>query len=503
MTLLEAWIQTPPASAAGWTLLHSLWEGALIACVLAAALLVIRSPRSRYAAALLAMLAMVASFGGTFIHLVPQQRIPPVPNAYAAYHAGASDQDLLASAEPLRRRLANIPPWAAPFWMAGVLIFYVRHLANWTAARRLRRIGVCCPPDFWQQRMADLAARVRVSCPVALLESCLTSVPVVIGHMRPVVLMPVGLLAGLPVGQIEAILLHELAHIRRYDYLVNMLQISVEGLLFYHPAVWWISGIMRAERENCCDDLVVAIRGDAHEYALALAALEHSRWGAAETALAATGGSLVNRIRRLLDRPQNSTVGLATALTPIIFAAVLMLTTALAMIAWQEKAPAQDKAKQGPARRDVSPYLKWLGEEAVYIISDQERAAFERLQTDPERERFIEQFWLRRDPTPGTPENEYREEHYRRIAYANDHFGTRGGKVGWATDRGRIYIKFGPPDELEAHGAANGAPPNERWRYRFIDGIGADVNMEFVDRNDSGDFPMTRDPGAQQLDRVR
>ena len=118
--------------------------------------------------------------------------------------------------------------------------------------------------------------------------------------------MPVGLLTGLPREQIEAILLHELAHIRRCDYLVNVLQRSVEGLLFYHPAVWWISRVIRAERENCCDDVVVATSGNAHEYAVALAALEENRWSGREPAVAATGGNLVKRIRRLLypQRPQ-------------------------------------------------------------------------------------------------------------------------------------------------------------------------------------------------------
>src|SRR6185312_2408588 len=138
--------------------------------------------------------------------------------------------------------------------------------------------------------------RLQVSRPVLLLESCLAEVPVAVGHLRPLILMPVGLLMGLPVAQVEAILLHELAHILRYDYVVNLMQVFVEGLLFYHPAVWWISGVMRAERENCCDDLVVAVTGGALEYATALAALETRR--IPRELLAATGGSLMNRIQR-------------------------------------------------------------------------------------------------------------------------------------------------------------------------------------------------------------
>ena len=152
------------------------------------------------------------------------------------------------------------------------------------AAGRVRDRGVCRAPDPWPQRLQHLAARLRVSQPVALLETCLADVPVVVGYLRPVILVPVGMLAGMP----------ELAHILRRDYLANLLQTVVEGFLFYHPAIWWISIVVRAERENCCDDLVVEASGDAREYAAALAALEQTRWAADRAALAATGGSLVN-----------------------------------------------------------------------------------------------------------------------------------------------------------------------------------------------------------------
>ena len=157
----------------------------------------------------------------------------------------------------------------------------------------------------------------------------------VIGYVRPVILMPVGLLAGLPAGQVESILLHELAHIRRHDYLVNLMQIVVEGLVFYHPAVWWISGVIRAERENCCDDLVVATQGDALAYAAALTALEQNRGAVREAVLAATGGSLVKRVRRLLVQPE----GPRAALTPVFSAAILTISLAAAMAAWQSTPP--------------------------------------------------------------------------------------------------------------------------------------------------------------------
>ena len=205
------------------------------------------------------------------------------------------------------------PGWAVPIWLAGVLLLEARTLAGWRAARRLRRSGVCAAPAAWRERLAGLAERMRVSRPVALVESCRVDVPVVIGYFRPVILAPVALLAGMPAGQVEAILLHELAHIRRRDYLVNLLQAMVESLLFYHPAVWWISGLVRAERENCCDDLVLAARGNAGEYAAALTALEEARW-AGEPALAATGGNLMLRIQRILGHSEPPHAGWKPAL---------------------------------------------------------------------------------------------------------------------------------------------------------------------------------------------
>ena len=139
-------------------------------------------------------------------------------------------------------------------------------------------------PRQWQQAFDRLRARLRVSRPVRLLVSGLVQAPAVVGLLRPVVLVPVGALAGLPAEHMEALLLHELAHIRRYDYLVNALQSMVEALLFYHPAVWWVSGHMRSERELCCDDAAVAITGDAQSFARALAqvgAAEHAHYHAA------------------------------------------------------------------------------------------------------------------------------------------------------------------------------------------------------------------------------
>lgn len=193
----------------------------------------------------------------------------------------------IAWTAPLGERIGDHLPWIVPFWMAGVLALYARVLGGWMAARRLRKAGARRAPQAWQERLSRLAARLRVSKPVALLESWLVEGPVVIGFLRPVILVPASALTGLAPEQLEALLVHELAHIRRYDYLVNLVQSLVEGLLFYHPAVWWVSGMVRAEREKCCDDAAVVLCGDAPGYAAALAALEQRRWAAGQTALAA------------------------------------------------------------------------------------------------------------------------------------------------------------------------------------------------------------------------
>jgi GWxTD domain-containing protein len=169
----------------------------------------------------------------------------------------------------------------------------------------------------------------------------------------------------------------------------------------------------------------------------------------------------------------------------------------------------QKKRQEQKLKKELeTPYRKWLNEDVTYIITDEERAAFKKLQTDEEREQFIEQFWLRRDPTPDSIENEYKEEHYRRIAYANEHYAS--GIPGWKSDRGRIYITFGPPDEIESHpsggtyerppeegGGTTSTFPFEQWRYRYIDGIGNDVIIEFVDPTMSGEYRMTMDPSEK------
>ena len=174
-----------------------------------------------------------------------------------------------------------------------------------------------------------------------------------------------------------------------------------------------------------------------------------------------------------------------------------------------EKLSKAERRRQKAIQKEMeSPYKKWLSEEVPYIITGEERAAFKKLTTDDEREQFIEAFWERRNPNSGSPENEFKEEYYRRIAYANEHYAS--GIQGWRTDRGRIYIMYGPADEVESHpsggsyvrpteegGGETATYPFEQWRYRYIDGIGTNIILEFVDPTMSGEYHLTMDPGEK------
>ncbi len=486
--------------AIGWTLIHSLWQAGVAAVVMVALLRVVRSSLARYTIACTALLAVVAAFLTGLVYFFPWGQDD---GTRFAFRVGDPREFAipLGSGASIKFSVERALSWLAPIWLIGVAIFNIRHLVHWFATCRLRTRGVCAAPDRWQDRLYQAAARLGVSKSVTLLESCFVQVPVVIGQMRPVILFPIGLLAGLPADQVELILMHELAHIRRWDYGVNMLQTFIEGLMFYNPAVWWISKVIRTEREHCCDDIVVVATQNAHAYAAALAALEETRSGLVELALASTGGSLVKRIHRLL-RP--STVP-GFAWTSLVSAVIVIAGTAALFVARPiQPLPAPISMSAGQSSTALQ---RWVSEDVAYIITNEERVAFNSLQTDEERAQFIIQFWQRRDPTPGTVENEFREEHYRRIAEANRKFTTAAGVLGWKTDRGRALIMWGKPDEIESHpsGGQYARPgggnvttfPFEIWRYAYLQGIGRDVLLEFVDPASTGEFRLSVDPNEK------
>jgi beta-lactamase regulating signal transducer with metallopeptidase domain len=304
---------TPAVQAIAWALVHFLWQGAVVGLAAAAALSLLKksSASVRYAVTAGALLLMVA------LPVVTAMRLASLPSTSPASIKSPLHQTSPSSPGGTGGRLgeegrgdeglsAAIPapvlPWVLSLWLAGVAFLSIYHLGGFLQTRRLTRTGNILNGDL-ETTMRSLASRLGIARAVKLLESAAVPVPAVIGWLRPVILVPASALAGLSPQQLEAVLAHELAHVRRHDYVINLLQAAVETLLFYQPAVWWVSSQMRRERENCCDDLAVAICGDRLCYARALADLEGLRAPSPRLAMAADGGSLLDRIRRLVGAP--------------------------------------------------------------------------------------------------------------------------------------------------------------------------------------------------------
>jgi beta-lactamase regulating signal transducer with metallopeptidase domain len=294
-------LNQPWAERLGWTLLHFLWQGTLLAALYALARTLVGgriAARGRYAIACASLAAMTAAPACTYWWLGISGQAAPAGDSAAS---GALPPVPVGAYSPVTDLWRSAMPWIVMVWFAGAAACSVRLLAGCLSATALRRSHHAPAPPDWQQALDRLMKRMRVSRPVRLLATDRVDSPSVVGWLRPVILAPVGVLCGLAPEQVEALLAHELAHVRRHDYLVNVLQGMAESLLFYHPAVWWISRQIRAEREHCCDDLAVEASGDVLVYARALAELEAMRPAHFKAALSANDGSLLSRIRRLTN----------------------------------------------------------------------------------------------------------------------------------------------------------------------------------------------------------
>jgi len=318
--------------ALGWALVDSLWQNALAAAGLAALLAIIpvRAARTRYAVAIVTLALMLALPAATAVRLSETSPwtsdVVTATSAVAPGPTGPGPQAVATTPTPAAIRAAIEPvlPWVVLAWFGGVVALSLRLASGWLMTRQLGRVGTSSVPDACVEAVARLAARLRISRPVRVLGSAVVQVPAVIGWLRPVILLPASALTGLTPLQLDALLAHELAHVRRYDYVANLLQSVVETLLFYHPAAWWVSQQVREEREHCCDDLAVAVCGDAHFYATALLSMERLRVTPPAFALAAAGrgGTLMGRIRRLVAPVQ-------AEIFPRWMAGVLAVTLAL------------------------------------------------------------------------------------------------------------------------------------------------------------------------------
>jgi beta-lactamase regulating signal transducer with metallopeptidase domain len=305
---MSSWID-----ATGWTLIHFVWQGSVIGVAAAAALRLCRrrSSEARYAVACLGLAAMLGSAAATAViigtaraehgaaSLAMDRTVSDV--SIAAPQAGLA-QPATARTKHRRLTMAAALPVVVWAWIAGVAALTIRLWGGCWRIHRLRTAALAQPPSCWERTAAQLAQRLRVSIPFRAVETTLVNAPMVIGWLRPMILLPAAFVIGATPNQIEALLAHELAHIRRRDYAVNLLQTAVEALLFFHPAVWWVSSRIRQEREHCCDDAAVVVCGEPAAYAEALVSL--ASWRTTEAfSVGASGGSLRARVGRILDAP--------------------------------------------------------------------------------------------------------------------------------------------------------------------------------------------------------
>lgn len=400
---------------------------------------------------------------------------------------------------PLPLRILPAAPVVAPVPLplsmppAGVAIPVERfHWPSWeTYAVALYVLGViwllmrlAAGYRFTRAVVAN-ASLVDIASAVSLLESDGISVPMTTGWLRPSILLP-STWREWPAAKLHSVLAHEQAHIRRHDWFIAFCARLLRTVFWFHPLAWWLERRLAALAEQACDDealLTVADRGAYAQALVEVAADFRSADGRFLTTAMAQTSQIRHRIDAILDESRSIPAPLRRRAVAVLGAASLLSAVLAASL--------QLASAQAPVTAP-GPYGKWLTEDVAYIINDAEREAFLRLQTTEERENFIVQFWLRRTD---------KEEHYRRIRYANDRFKS-STLAGWRTDRGRIYILFGPPDEIESHpsggsheflikviGPQAGPPedtsPYEIWHWRQNN-----VWFGFIDRARNGDYSL-------------
>ncbi|WP_165370475.1 M56 family metallopeptidase [Hymenobacter persicinus] len=370
MNWLENALSPALVRALGWTIVHSLWQGAVVGLALVGLLLVLRrhSAQVRYNVACVALATMLGLALVTFVrHYAIALQTPTAATAAPALSAAglaapATSPDVVLTAPETGPAVltGGLDAWLHYFdqnlplivaaWLLGLLAMTLRMLGGLAYIQRLRHYRVQPLAAHWNERLEVLAAKAGLNRTITLLESALVKAPLVAGHLKPVILLPLGTVLGLTQSQLEAILAHELAHIARRDYLVNILQSVAEILFFYHPAAWFITACLRTERENCCDDEATAICGDPLTLARALAALAEMGQDVTpvpQLALSAVGpdGSLLGRIRRLVQRRAAPTFseGVMAALVVMGGLVLLGLTAAVSMASPR---PWADKAKE-------------------------------------------------------------------------------------------------------------------------------------------------------------
>jgi bla regulator protein blaR1 len=304
MTTLTNWISPETMQSLGWALLHFLWQGTALAALAAAGMFVFRKPAARYFVGIVTLGLMLVGPIATFAfysqqHANTTESVKSSPLAAAAWPIARGNTAASGTTPRVQIRALDALPWLVEIWLLGVALFSLRSAGGFLLLERERRRQSTVLADWVLEICHSLQDQLGIRRAVQYCESIFLQAPAVIGWFRPIVFLPATALTGLSEDQLRVVIAHELAHIRRFDAFVNVFQVCVETLLFYHPAVWWLNRRIRAEREHCCDETAVALCGNAVEYARALTLMEEWR-SAPVFAMAANRGPLSERVRHLL-----------------------------------------------------------------------------------------------------------------------------------------------------------------------------------------------------------
>jgi len=311
-TILE-FFSSDWAQALGWTLLHTVWQAGILTVLVIITLRLIpsRLARVRYCIATSALALMIVLSIGTFVFLTTsthQSEVIAVQNSSVNNFIAPQEEALTKSPAnnyflQAQLYLQSYMPFIIVLWIIGAFAFSIRVAGGWFYLIKIKQVSTLLDDD-WSARVNMLARQLKINRIVSLATSPLIQAPIVFGYLKPIILIPTGMLTGLSAEQLETIFIHELTHIRRHDYIINLFQLWVEALLFFNPFAWILSGIIRREREYCCDDAVVTTYGNALAYAQALAHLEEVRLTQPGLALslAENKNQLLNRIKRIMEK---------------------------------------------------------------------------------------------------------------------------------------------------------------------------------------------------------
>jgi beta-lactamase regulating signal transducer with metallopeptidase domain len=379
-------------NAIGWTIIHSLWQGAAAALGLAVVMFFLRrsGARTRYLVGVMALMLILVMSMVTFVSIY-QPGIQGIPvtaenGTQLLLTDSTTNQGNVTLAAFFKNYFNRHLPLVVTVWLLGVLVLVLRLSGGYLYNQRLKLHRNQPLPDFWQNRLETFCRQSGIGKPISLVESALVKIPMTIGHFKPMILFPLGVVTGLPRDQVEALLAHELAHILRKDYLVNILQSFVDIMFFYHPGVRWISSFIRSQRENCCDDIAVSLSGNSLNVAKALTNIQGYDMRTPYPAMAAAGKrwssrGLLARVKRLVSPPVKGSgfaAGTIGAVVLVVGLLTLMVSTnaaaALSRDMVNEKSPALESVQPVDEEKDKEKMLQKKEQEKLTKLESKLKA---------------------------------------------------------------------------------------------------------------------------------